>query len=518
MKRIQTPTRRNPERVRTLAVPALALLAALGIVLLSPALAAQTRPGEPAKPGRAQDTPSKSDGIPDNATIDAAIDAARQRLAAARKEAADARTASNRERLALIQRLTQAHRTGRDLEARLAETRTRHESTRVEMRRLDTAIAASQRELKGLAATIRRGLDTLISAEKSALVTLEHPELLHTLSELRDRLETREDVTPEELATLHRTLERYLEEARGISRFRAPVVGQDGRVRPVDVCRLGQAAAFYLEGSRVGHLNLDDQGHWTEMDVAAGPSVRALFTDPDAAHRVPLDPSGGLALAADGVNGGLWDRIEAGGPVMIPLGLVVLAALALALERIAFLLRARQSLRRVGHVADLVRPGWNRDRVRAGLASRPGLAARILVTVLDHPDGGEAAVDHALCQETPALERSLGLLGVLGTVAPFLGLLGTVTGLISTFGTLTAVGSNDPRLLAGGISEALITTQAGLMVAIPILLVHAYLTNRVDDLTDRLESAADTLAAGTAAAATLASATPAAGRKTEAGG
>jgi biopolymer transport protein ExbB len=118
--------------------------------------------------------------------------------------------------------------------------------------------------------------------------------------------------------------------------------------------------------------------------------------------------------------------------------------------------------------------------------------------------GGEAAVDQALREQSPALERSLGLLGVLGTVAPFLGLLGTVTGLIRTFGTLTAVGSNDPRVLAGGISEALITTQAGLIVAIPILLVHAYLTHRVDDVADRLEDAAE--AAATASARTEADA------------
>jgi len=78
----------------------------------------------------------------------------------------------------------------------------------------------------------------------------------------------------------------------------------------------------------------------------------------------------------------------------------------------------------------------------------------------------------------PGLASHLNTLAVIAAVAPLLGLLGTVTGMISLFEVITRFGTGDPKLLAGGISEALITTEVGLIVAIPILLIHNYLRNR----------------------------------------
>ena len=84
-------------------------------------------------------------------------------------------------------------------------------------------------------------------------------------------------------------------------------------------------------------------------------------------------------------------------------------------------------------------------------------------------------MESALLAEAPRLERSLSLLAAMAGVAPLLGLLGTVSGMIATFDTISSAGTGNPRLLSGGISEALITTQLGLMVAIPLLLAHAWL-------------------------------------------
>ena len=87
-----------------------------------------------------------------------------------------------------------------------------------------------------------------------------------------------------------------------------------------------------------------------------------------------------------------------------------------------------------------------------------------------------------LLREVPRLERHLTTLAVLAAAAPLLGLLGTVSGLIAMFQVITEHGVNDPKLLAGGIGEALIATETGLLIAIPTLLGHNYLANRVDDL------------------------------------
>jgi len=92
--------------------------------------------------------------------------------------------------------------------------------------------------------------------------------------------------------------------------------------------------------------------------------------------------------------------------------------------------------------------------------------------------------------EIPPLERYLSALSVGAVVSPLLGLLGTVTGMIHTFGLISIFGTGDARLLSGGISEALVTTEAGLVVAIPLLLLHAFLSRRVRGITDGLETSA----------------------------
>jgi biopolymer transport protein ExbB len=425
--------------------------------------------------------------------IDAALAAARARLEAARREGKAFRRASAEERIALVKRLSEARGARRRAETEDDALRSQIGRLTEQRREHERALAADTREMKGLAATLRRGLDTLVQAEQSSLAGLQHPELMERFRSLRAEARAADEVPEAACSAFLDALERYVEQSRRIARFEAEAADADGRLRRVEICRLGQVAAFFREADRTGHLVLDEHGHWRTVVIGDAAALRPLFaTPPPAEVSVPLDPSGGMAIRTAEDGNGWVNHLRAGGPVMIPIGLVVLAALYLIAERLRFLARARRELR---GLAGVLAGDASAAEIRSRIANRTGPLARVLGAVLGHPEGGEAAIDQAMHEAAPALERSLGLLGVLGTVAPFLGLLGTVTGLITTFATLTAVGSNDPRLLAGGISEALITTQAGLMVAIPILLVHAYLANRVDDLGDRLESAAEHAAA-----------------------
>ena len=110
----------------------------------------------------------------------------------------------------------------------------------------------------------------------------------------------------------------------------------------------------------------------------------------------------------------------------------------------------------------------------------------MLDVCLRHAPGGEEVTRKALrehlLREGPVLERHLDTLAVLAGASPLLGLLGTVSGMIRMFEAITRFGTGDPGLLAGGISEALITTQVGLAIAIPLLLVHNHLRNRANHL------------------------------------
>ncbi|MFW5846020.1 MAG: MotA/TolQ/ExbB proton channel family protein, partial [Planctomycetota bacterium] len=103
----------------------------------------------------------------------------------------------------------------------------------------------------------------------------------------------------------------------------------------------------------------------------------------------------------------------------------------------------------------------------------------------------EAALEAALLAEDPRLERSLGLLAACAAIAPLLGLLGTVSGMITTFDVIAVHGSGDAGRLATGIAQALVTTQAGLLAAVPILLLHAGFSRAVDRRQMLLEEVAN---------------------------
>jgi biopolymer transport protein ExbB len=99
----------------------------------------------------------------------------------------------------------------------------------------------------------------------------------------------------------------------------------------------------------------------------------------------------------------------------------------------------------------------------------------------------ESVLQEAILNQLPKVERGMAVLAVLGAVAPLLGLLGTVTGMIDTFRVITLYGTGDPKLMSGGISEALVTTMLGLGVAIPIMLLHTFLSRRVDHIIGDME-------------------------------
>ncbi len=96
-------------------------------------------------------------------------------------------------------------------------------------------------------------------------------------------------------------------------------------------------------------------------------------------------------------------------------------------------------------------------------------------------------LDEAIMKEIPRLERFQGMIKVIAGVAPLLGLLGTVVGMIKTFQSITLFGTGDPKLMADGISQALVTTVAGLCVAIPMVFMHAIVSGKSRALTEVLE-------------------------------
>lgn len=186
--------------------------------------------------------------------------------------------------------------------------------------------------------------------------------------------------------------------------------------------------------------------------------------------------------------------IKAGGPVMFPLLFLPIWALIIAvIKLIQIMLKRRSGKQFSDKVLNLIKDGKNREAYNL-VKETSGPIAKVIKTCLKHREWdretSEKAVREIIVEEVPQLNKNMNTLAVLAAVAPLMGLLGTVSGMIGLFKVITLYGTGDPRIMAGGISEALITTQTGLTIAIPILLLHNFIQNRNSALHVDMEKSA----------------------------
>ncbi len=194
----------------------------------------------------------------------------------------------------------------------------------------------------------------------------------------------------------------------------------------------------------------------------------------------------------------MWEIVRAGGPFMWPIVLCSVAAVAIILERLWTLQEKRvlppDLIRRV---TALVESNQVNDNVITALEQNSPLG-RVLAAGLANRHRPREIVMERLQDAgrhvVHDLERFLNTLGTIASISPLLGLLGTVTGIIKSFDALQAGSAGDPRMLSGGIAEALIATAAGLCVAIPALICYRWLRGRVEDFVVEMEKDAIRLA------------------------
>ena len=189
---------------------------------------------------------------------------------------------------------------------------------------------------------------------------------------------------------------------------------------------------------------------------------------------------------------GLIDLIAKGGLLMIPIIFCSILSLTLIIERTISLRRARiDSEKFMERMDSLLKRNKVLEALRVCEDEKGPVSRIIRVGILKHDRSREEikdAISDAASFETPFLEKHLGILSTIATISPLLGLLGTVTGLIRAFMVIQLKGGLvNPGDLAGGIWEALITTVAGLSVAIPTYIAYNYFVSRVNGLISEME-------------------------------
>lgn len=356
--------------------------------------------------------------------------------------------------------------------AQLNQAFTDLENTLAKQQQLLDEKSGSLGELFGTLRQIANDGRAVLESSMTSVTKTERLTFLNKLSE------SKQQPSIDELRTLWLTLQEEMTESGKVEQFEAPVISISGEVEPQQVTRIGVFTAF-SDGRFLRYL--PETGNLVELARQPVDRLRSLVQDFEEAESgelmpVVVDPTRGAIMALLVQTPTLKERIVQGG--WIGYIILILGAVGLLVALLQFM-----SLLGAGRG---VAQQQKQDEV-----SLKNPLGRILSVYNDKlaqdVETLQLKLDEAILRETPKLERGLITLAILAAIAPMLGLLGTVSGMIETFQSITLFGTGDPKLMSGGISQALVTTELGLAVAIPLLLIHSGLSSKSNRLIQILD-------------------------------
>lgn len=343
-------------------------------------------------------------------------------------------------------------------------------------------------------------IDSLLSeyarAFRSRLNFAEEPRFVGLFEEM-DKAASSPDMSAADRfskrSVLLTTAAKRNESVLGGEMFDGKALDKQGRVQSGKVALIGPVAMFASPtGETLGvlqqELNKADPTV-VEVEPKEREAARALLTAGKGS--LVLDATLGNAFKLAALDEGLYEKLAQGGLIMIPLLGLGVAALILAAVKWIQLSRIRLASENdlqtvLRHLED--------DKPEQALKyaqSIPGPAGRLLAVAVEHADEKKEYIEEILYEQLLGarmkLERGIAFLALTATTGPLMGLLGTVMGMIATFQVISSFGSGDPKTLAAGISEALICTAAGMGVAIPALLAHAFLSRKAKAILGSME-------------------------------
>lgn len=379
------------------------------------------------------------------------------------------------------QLLTNARATLRSLEAQTNALKTEFDENEKALAELETVLHERSGNLGEMQGTVKILSGDLRSRIENSLTSAQFDGRSGFLANLAAKKEL---PTIEDLKKLWYEMTFEISEQAKIVKFKTRVLNEEGEIEDnVEVIRLASFNAFDMEGnfllwdeeglSNKGILyRLSKQPEAKYSDMAGG-FVRA---DSNSVVHAPLDYSRGQILKNVVQTPDWKDKVKQGkevGYVIIGLGAF---GLLLALWKFISLFISGSKIR---------------SQLKNNTPKINNALGRIMKVYTDNPESDietmELKMDEAILRETAPLESGLSFIKVMYVIAPLMGLLGTVVGMIATFQMITLFGTGDPKSMAGGISQALVTTVLGLVVAIPLTILHSVLQSMARKQTQVLE-------------------------------
>ncbi len=420
---------------------------------------------------------------------------ARQEKKAAEQEAAQARQRIISDREALLQAVS-------DLEAeneKYADSIAALEKDVQDLTAEESALSAELKEAQNTVQDLRRA----IQASAQDVQDLQQDSLQSAADTEKKEILTgivQEEGFPgmQDIRVLADILQEEIQLSGAVRLQEGSIVDRSGEEVTAELLFLGNFTAAYRTPEEVGFLQPSPDG----KQLFALPNLPAWrmqnqlnsYMDGES-QAVPLDISRGGALRQLTHKLNFQEQISQGGPLVWPILFLLALGLAIILERIIFLLRKRFDSRGFMFSVQKLLEQGNFEKCRQACSQQghkplPRIISAGLSCCHMPREEMENALQEAILREIPPMERFLSTLGMLAAIAPLLGLLGTVTGMINTFQVITLHGTGDPRMMSGGISEALMTTMLGLSVAIPMLMAHTWLNRAMEKKIEDMEEKA----------------------------
>ena len=299
-----------------------------------------------------------------------------------------------------------------------------------------------------------------------SLTNIEFPERIAFLGDLAER-KSLDLPTTEELERLWYEILNELNQSGKVKSYNTDILTKSGELVNQDVLRIG----VFNSVSNGDYLNLVAEQNLLEyLPKQPERSIRRSakkLQNSDDYREVFIDPTRG-SLLTKLIDRDTWlERINAGGFVGYVIIIILTLGLVMGAMRFKFLNEESKSINK-----ELETNNFLDDSILGKLNSIYSKYSG------NNPEDLESQLEDILAKATPPLEKNLSVIKLLAAVAPLLGLLGTVIGMIETFQAITLFGTGDPKLMAGGISQALVTTMLGLIAAVPLLFVHNILDSR----------------------------------------
>lgn len=380
------------------------------------------------------------------------------------------------------QMLAEARRERAALEDKSARMEKEFDENELRIADLDQRLTERLGSLKELFGVLQQTANDARGTFEDSLTNIQYSERTEFLTELAQKMgQTSRLASLEEIERLWYELQREMTESSKVVKFNHTVINADGDQEEKQVIRVGlyniiadgKYLQYIAETGKVLELPRQPQSRFVR-------SAGNLHNAGSGKVAFGIDPSRGQLLSLLVQEPTVRERVDQGGLVgriIIALGIFALVVAVLRFIQLTFISIQVSAQKRNPSEASTRNP-----------------LGRVLKVYHDNPnidlESLELKLGEAVLKETPRLNRFNMILKVIAVVAPLLGLLGTVTGMIITFQAITLFGTGDPKLMAGGISQALITTVLGLTVAIPTVLLHTLVSGRSRRIIEVLEEQA----------------------------